>query len=514
MEKYWYINIGKASEIKDKKDRIIYRTFEIIPGALAWTTLISLIFLSFIKPLFIAIFIIIFDLLWITRISYLYLHLGGAFKKMRENMKINWLEKIEKIKDKNWKDIYHLIILPFYKEDISIINSNLDGLLNSNFPVKEKFIVVLSGEERAGDYPKKILEKIKKEYQNKFFQFLTLIHPNLPNELPGKGSNIAWAGKKAKELIDKLKIPYENIIVSAFDIDTIVPKDYFARLTYVWLTTPNNLRASYQPVPLYINNIWQAPMFSRILSFSTTFWNLLNQERPEKLTTFSSHSMSFKALVDVDFWQKNIVSEDAGIFFRCFLRYDGDYRVEPLHYPIFMDANLGPTFRQTMKNVYKQQRRWAWGVEGLPYLLFGILKNKSIPLKKKLSKALFYLEAFWSWSTNSFIIALLGWLPIVAGGTKFKESIMSLNLPFATGIPLRSSLIFLIFSAIFSIMLLPPKPKHFGKTKIVWMFLQWFLMPVIFLSFIALPGIDAQTRLMLGKYMGFWVTPKKRNDLV
>jgi len=70
----------------------------------------------------------------------------------------------------------------------------------------------------------------------------------------------------------------------------------------------------------------------------------------------------------------------------------------------------------------------------------------------------------------------------------------------------------LVSSAVLSIILLPPRPPKFGKFKYLWMILQWLLFPVTTIGLGALPGLEAQTRLMLGKYLGFWVTPKIRKN--
>lgn len=507
---YSYLKIGKANEIENKKDRIIYRSFEILPGLLSWTSLGLLVLLSFNRPFLVAIFIIAFDLYWIIRIAYFYSHLAAAFSIMKKVKKTDWYEKL-KSDNLPWEEIYHLIILPFYKEKEEVIRPAVEALCESNYPVKQKMIVVLTSEERVPE-AEKISHKIKNEHEGKFFRFLTTRHPkDIPGELAGKGSNTAWAGKKAKELIDQLGISYENIIVSSFDIDTVVPPDYFARLTYVYLTTKDRLHASYQPVPLYFNNIWEAPFLSKIAAFSTTFWSLLNQERPKRLKTFSSHSMPFKALVDVDFWMTSIVTEDNIIFYQCFLKYDGNYRVVPLYFPVYMDANVGKNFRQTAKNVYKQHQRWAWGVETIPYMLFGFLKNKAVPFRKKLTHSLDYIESFWSWATSSFIIAVFGWLPGVVGGTEFKKSVLALNVADITGGIGSFAMIFLFFSAFFSInLLLLLKVGGYKKRQFASLALQWLLTPLVMIILVATPAIDAQTRLMLGKYMGFWVTPKTR----
>ena len=430
---------------------------------------------------------------------------------MKEKEKIDWLEKLETLPDKKRRNIYHLIILPAYKEPIEILRGSFLSLVNSDFP-KERMIVVLACEERVKEKMKTTADLIDKEFKKYFFKFFITWHPaNLPGEIAGKGSNETWAVKEAKELlIDSLKIPYENIIFSSLDADSCVFPRYFSCLTYHYLVSKKPDRTSFQPTPLFINNIWQAPIFSRIFAFSSTFWHTINQERPEKLITFSSHSMSFKALVDVGFKQKNVVSDDSRIFWQCFLKFNGDYKVEPLFYPISMDANVAKTFLRTVVNVYKQQRRWAYGVGDIPYFLFGFLKNKKIPLSRKISLGFELIEGHWSWAVASIVIFLLGWLPIFLGGSEFSQTILSYNLPIITRDFLTLAMIGLVGSAYFSILLLPPKPPAYGHLKYLVLIIQWFVLPLIMIFFISGPALDAQTRLMFGKDLGFWPTEKIR----
>lgn len=435
-------------------------------------------------------------------------------------MKINWLSRLKKFENKNnsekrWENIYHLVLLPFYKEPYEVVKEGIESILRSNYP-SQKFIIVLGSEERAGKEASLIAEKIKNEYQNIFFEFLTSVHPaDISGEIPGKGSNETWMAKKAKELvIDKNKIPYENILVSVFDIDTQVPSEYFGILTYNFLTAPFPLRSSFQPIPLFTNNIFQAPALARVVSFSTTFWQMMQQARPERLTTFSSHSMPFKPLVEIGFWEKDLVSEDSRIFWQCLIGYSGDWHVVPLNYPVAMDANVAPTFWGSMKNLYKQQRRWAWGSENVPYLLRGFFRNKKMSLKTKLYWIFNTLEGYHSWATNSLIIFALGWLPVSLGGESFNYSLLSYNLPEITRFIMSLASVGIISSAIISILLLPPPPKWFRWWHYLLFLLQWALMPFTLIIFGSLPALEAQTRLALGgKWrLGFWVTPKFRDE--
>lgn len=496
----------------NQEKRSLFRLFEFLPGVLAWGTLIGAIVFSHILPVWTSVFIIIFDTYWFLKTLYFSLHLRASFRQMRANMRINWMERLTK-ENLQWQDVYHLVIFPMYKEPYELVRETFESLLSANYPA-DRMVVVLATEGRAPE-GEETARRIEEEFKHRFFRMITTVHPDgLPDEIPGKGSNETWAGRQVKEkIIDPLGISYDKIMVSVFDVDTQVFPEYFGILTYEFLTCPYPQRSSFQPVPLFTNNIYQAPALGRVIAFSSSFWHMIQQSRPERMATFSSHAMPFKALVEIGFWNTGIVSEDSQIFWQCFLHYDGDWRVVPILYPVSMDANVAPTFLQTMKNLYKQQRRWAWGgCENVPYLLEGFRRHPKIPFGKKLYRAFHYIEGFHSWATNSIIIFVLGWLPVTIGGSEFNVSVLSYNLPRITRFIMTFAMVGIISSAVLGIILLPPKPEWFRKRHYLLYFLQWILMPVTMIVFGAFPALEAQTRVMFGgKYrLGFWVTPKYR----
>ncbi len=54
----------------------------------------------------------------------------------------------------------------------------------------------------------------------------------------------------------------------------------------------------------------------------------------------------------------------------------------------------------------------------------------------------------------------------------------------------------------------PPRPKDVPKIKSFLIPFEFILLPVVGFIFGALPGLDAHTRLMLGKYIEYRVTEK------
>lgn len=506
---YQSYRTGKADDLSGA-DYYRYRFWEILPGAASWGTLLGAIAASWFYPFYAAIFIICFDVFWLLKTAYLSMHLKANWKRIKEHFHADWNSRLVHFK---YDHLYHMIMLPFYKEDSAIIEKTLLSLLASQYDYK-KFIIVLAAEERAGSEYHEAAKQMQKKFDKRFGHFIVTIHPgSIEGEMAGKGSNIAYAAEEArKAILDKKKIPYEDVLVSAFDIDTIVYKQYFLCLTWMFLTSEKPYNTSFQPVPVFNNNIFEAPAVSRVVAYSGTFWQMVQQERQKRLATFSSHSIPFSTLYKVGYWQSNMVSEDSRIFWNCYMKYDGDYIVTPMAYPVSMDANLAPKIIETMKNIYKQQRRWAYGVENFAYIMFNFSKNKKIPSWTKFKIFLIHLDGYWSLATNPIIIFLLGWMPVILGGRAFNSTNLSFTLPYITRDIMLITMCNLVLSSMVAVSLMPAIPENGGKPKKIYHVIQWLLVPITITIFGAIPALDAQTRLMFKKYMGFWVTPKHRHN--
>lgn len=493
----------------NKRD-IITRALEILPGGVSWGILTLISVLAFCKPILCAVIIIIFDFYWIIRTLYLTMLLVIAYRELFKQKGKNWIQECQKIPGYcDWQRIYHLIIFPVYKEGPKLLRQSLEAIKGANYP-KDRIIVVVSFEERNPQAVENA-KIIDSEFNDSFFAYLTTSHPaGLPGETNTKGANATWAAKKGKELIEKNGIPCEDVIVSCFDADTCIDNEYFACLTYHFLTTPKPHQASYQPIPVYNNNVWYAPSFARLVEISASFSQMIESMRLEKFVTFSSHSMSFKTLIDIDYWPVDMISDDSVIYWKAYLFYKSDYRVVPLYITVSMDIAYSSNFFKTILIQYKQKRRWAWGVENFPFVVSRFLIDKDIPFTRKIRRSYHLLENHVTWAIWTGMIALIPSFPILFGGIRFNNVPIGYNLPQIAGrlfqFTIGTSIIWILLSR----TILPPRPSDVKWSKNITMFLEWFIVPFIILILGSTPALDAQTRLMLGKDMEFYSVEKKR----
>ncbi|PJA86656.1 MAG: hypothetical protein CO141_03610, partial [Candidatus Moranbacteria bacterium CG_4_9_14_3_um_filter_42_9] len=479
---------------KNPRDKKIQRALEVIPGILTWVTIIGMFVFSFLFPVWVAIFIIIFDIYWIFRTIFITYYSIEGYRKLKKGKEIDWwamcqniskskefkesivkrigdlkktlqekiqlsraerkiirreiakqrgclaeVKSIEKLFETDgkshildWREIIHVVMLPTATEPAEVIEPSIRAIAESNFP-NQQIIVLLATEEREPE--KRRLQKanyLKDKFAGVFRDFIVTTHIVKGDEMKAKGSNATFAAKVLMKYLNERNIDFKKVIFSNFDCDSVAHPQYFAALTYEYITDPKRLQRSYQPLPMYHNNIWDTNAFVRIIVTSSSFWHIFQSTRPDGMVTFSSHSEPFDTLVRVGFWPVNMISEDSIIYWKCFTYYNGDYKVKPIYLPISLDAVLAETYWKTIVNQYKQKRRWAYGIENFPVIMRALGPNKKVRAWKKIKVTFEMLEGHHSWATAPFILAILGWLPVIIGGEQFNQSVLAHNLPAVT----------------------------------------------------------------------------------
>lgn len=486
-----------------------YRLYEMLPGIVIWLTLIVSIVLSLVKPLWMVYAVIVFDVYWVLRVLYFSFYVVVSWWRFKRAMRVKWFEKWQTAFP-NWPEKIQVIFLPLYNEEWGVVEATLLALKASSYP-SSRVYVVISGEERVRAHAEWVQTLAQERFGPDFADIIPYIHPSgLVGEIPGKGSNIHYAEEQFRAYADTRGWDYANIIISVFDIDTIVHPEYLAHLGFMYCSHPRPTHSSFQPVTLYNNNLWESPAVLRIMALGTSFWMLFSLARLDSLVTFSSHSMSFQAAVDCGGHAKNIVSEDSRIFFQCWLYNGGDYEVTPLYVPVSMDTVRDTSWWKSLKNLYFQQRRWAWGTENIPFLLWEFKKHPEIPWVKKAVIFWHEFEGKWSWAVVTILITVLGQLPLWIASADLQQSTLFFNTPLVLQRLMMLSMVGLIMSATLSFLIMPPRPKQTKRHLYGYMLLQWLLLPVSLILFSALPCLDAITHLLFGRYLGFNVSTKKR----
>ena len=542
------------------------RFLEIVPGATTWIVLALPVVLSLLEPVWVAYFIIAFDLYWMIKSFRLSINLLRGYNRLHVAQKVDWNERLQQLHDipaaqqhnarelaqlvarqpavtSRWwgrttrvrrhyqhllaerdrleqlqehehtilnpDDIYNVVILATVNESIDILEPSVRSLTEVDFPL-DQIMLVIAYEERGGEQTAANAAALIERYGKRFGLAMAVQHPSgLVGELKGggKGPNISFAGRKLTAELERRHINPEYVIVTTLDSDHRTSKNYFSYLTYAYVTDPNRVHKSYQPIPMFYNNIWDVPAPMRVIATGNTFWLLMETMRPHRLRNFAAHAQSLAALIATDYWSVTTIVEDGHQFWRTYFAFDGDHEVVPIYTPVYQDAVLAATYLKTFKVQFYQLRRWAWGVSDFSYVVRNSIANRKIPWSNKLVQLGRLFEGHFSWATAPLLLSFVAWLPLYLN-RQFSYQTLAHMLPIITSRILTLTSVTILVTALVSLISLPPKPKRYHGIRYVPMALQWVLLPVTGIGFSAFAAINAQTRLMFGKYVGFYVTEK------
>lgn len=521
-------------EIPYKEDRgTRYRFFEILPGALSWTMLFLPLILSIINVTAAAIFIFIYLLINVTRGIAGAIRALHGYNVMRRHQKLDWRQFVAELqagevadasaKRPKWHydnllrlrvkpmmvkpdEVLHVVIIATYNEAREVLEPTIQSILRSEYDMK-KVVLILAYEERGGKRVEDQAQQLIEEYKKHFFQAMAIKHPrDIPGEILGKGGNITYAARQLKKWLEKKNIDPIRVVVTTLDSDNRPDKKYLATLTYVYCSCSDPIRASFQPVSVYNNNIWDAPAPMRVLATGNSFYHIVQSMRPHILRNFSAHAQGMASLIETDFWSVRSIVEDGHQYWRSYFRFDGDYRVYPLYIPIYQDAVLSDTYRRTLKAQFLQLRRWTYGVSDIAYMVDkGFFHKNKVPRFGLWARVLRSLEGHVTWAAGPILVFVGGFVPSLV----HPQSIAANELPLIVSRVQTYALVFSLAAVFICLRTLPPKPARYKRHRTLFMILQWAYLPVTTIAYNSFAAFYSQTRLMLGRYLDtFDVTDK------
>ena len=532
-------------EIPQGKRKPLYRFLEILPGAISYGAIILLFLLSWLDPVIGSIYL--FALIAATlvkAIAVAYRTVQG-YKVIKRAGRVDWRKRLEDLEhphesferlrdDENTSyhfdvhienlkmiaameneypkpsKIYHVVIMTAYDEGIEVLSPSVKAVQESTFP-NDRIIFALAYEERGGEAMASTAKNLADQYKGVFKDFLLIKHPaDLPGEVIGKGPNLTYAGYAIAKYIEDKHLPVENTIVTSLDSDNHMAPKYLDSVAYEFVAHPNRQRLSYQPVSLFMNNIWDAPAPSRIVALSNSFFNVITTMRPHALRNFASHSQPLQALEAMDFWSKRTIVEDGHQYWRSLFFFHGDYYVVPIRIPIYQDAVMDETIWKTIKAQFIQVRRWYYGASDVAYVgtrLFASKKNRIMPFWQLFPKFWRLLDGHVTLAILAPIVAFGGWVPMIMNLSS--HQMVAYNIPTIVGIVETFASIGLIISILVSFKVLPKRPAKYRKSRSILMVIQWVLMPFVSILYQSIAAFYSQTRLMLGLYMEKFDVTKK-----
>lgn len=490
----------------EKHEKGILRLLEILPGFVSWNLILFPYWGIFVVPVAVAYFILFFNIYWFYQSFQIAITATISHIRIQASRAYDWVHDLQSFPD--WKKVHHIVIIPTYKEPLHILERTFTSLARQDLP-KGQITVVLAmeGKEPAQEREEKV-SFLKENFERYFANFFVTVHELSMGEVAGKASNERFAGIWAKKkLVDEGGLDINYLTVTSCDADHVFHSKHFSSLTFKFLDNPKRHNMFWQPAVLFYNNIWKIPAITRVLNTLMSVWGLSQLPRRDRLVNNQNYSLSLKLLHEVGYWDPDKIPEDWGIFFKAYYKMKGAIEVEPIYLPVYADAPQSTSLFGTLRGQYEQLKRWAWGASDDPWIIKDYFLVPGVPFWDKTMRLIYVMWAHFLWPVNWFVITLGLTIPVLLNPA-FGRTALGYTIPRFSSFILTITLIFLAIMLFYDYLYRPKRPKEFPLWRAFLIPLEFVLMPVAGFFFSALPGLDAHTRLMLGKYIEYRVTEK------
>jgi cellulose synthase/poly-beta-1,6-N-acetylglucosamine synthase-like glycosyltransferase len=482
----------------------VHRALELLTGALTWGLITAPVWGAILAPAKWAWFATAFSIYWLYKSMSVAIMATVAYRRLLAGSRQDWLGRVQR--RAGWRAVHHLVVFPCYNEPVGVIAESLRHLVAQDYP-HDRISVLLAFEEREADAPVKARE-LQAAFGGQFANVWATFHPDRSGEVWGKSSNLAYAVPWARQaLTADSTVHLDNVLVTVCDADGRLHARYLSALTSRYLEESDGENVFFQPVVLFHANIRRLPLPLRVLNSMYSVMQLSRMCVGFRLISQSNYSVSLDLCHRAGYWDVDVIPEDSHMFFKALFRCGAPVRIAPLFVPVWSDAAEGPNWWRTVLSHYRQARRWAWGISDVPYLVWQVVRHGRLGMAPSYARVAHYGHEHFLWSSHWFWLAgSFNLLPFLA--PSFAASEIGRELAELASAAYTACLPSLLVLVWLNWKLLPPGADR-SPRQLLEFLASWVCLPVVGFVLIALPAVDAHTRLLLGQYLQYQVTEKQ-----
>ncbi|KAL2132019.1 hypothetical protein VTI74DRAFT_4303 [Chaetomium olivicolor] len=273
--------------------------------------------------------------------------------------------------------VTHAIVIPNYKEENDTLRETLE-VLASHPQARATYDVYLAMEQREHNVETKAA-RLTNEFSKKFRSIDFTVHPSdIPGELAGKGSNMAWAARKLSEKYSLAQ--RKDVIVTGIDADSHLSSNYFALVTSMHMSYPDTATTTLYSAPIIFDrNAHNVPAIVRVADI---LWSAAGMSGLYKGSSIapptSVYSVPLELVDRVGGWDcdSEAIGEDLHMYLKCFFALNGNLTVRTVLAPVSQTNVTGggrgkgiPGIVTDVRARYKQALRHMWGALDTGYAL-------------------------------------------------------------------------------------------------------------------------------------------------
>lgn len=273
------------------------------------------------------------------------------------------------------KDVIHWVMIPQFGEHVDVVSRTLESIGKSSV-AKSSINILMAMEEREQEARLKA-SILQDRFAGSFKEMLVTYHPSgLPNDPPGKASNLCYGFKQLCHHLETRNDDHSNVVLTVADADSEFHELYFEILAKGFLRNYKTRdHTIWQSPIMHTKNYHRQPCLVCVGTIFQAITEMSMLADPNGVRfPYSTYSLSISLAKQVGGWDPEWIAEDYHMGIKCYLLTLGKVCIESIPVPTlnYTPETDGQGFWEACMARWVQAKRHALGFSDFSYFFLTI----------------------------------------------------------------------------------------------------------------------------------------------